>query len=308
MSNKKNIKIIGELSENKSKNVLPLIGSAKKTKKNNNIPNNNSNKNKDFQNSEQAKIEYKGKQATSQINNNQNRNANIEDENSKKVEIDRGNYKLLYSRNTNSENKLSPINKTINKNNNLEVINELGKTEIKKNKVLQKYYKIIFVFRNEDFYITVKSNSTIKNLRLAISKLINLDIKQIGMIYEDKEIDISNDDKTVNNYFNFQKLRSRPIIYIKKKFVSNNNLNEDNLSNFLFKKTYNNRVKITNFPIAGDTDIQTEENINNIINNFFKNNPSLGDVQKENNLYKIEAGNENLEDKKDYIYNWIFFT
>ena len=308
MSNKKNIKIIGELSENKSKNVLPLIGSAKKTKKINNIPNNNSNKNKDFQNSEQAKIEYKGKQATSQINNNQIKNANVEDENSKKVEIDRGNYKLLYSRNTNSEHKLSPINKTINKNNNLEVINELGKTEIKQNKVLQKYYKIIFVFRNEDFYITVKSNSTIKNLRLAISKLINLDIKQIGMIYEDKEIDISNDDKTVNNYFNFQKLRSRPIIYIKKKFVSNNNLNDDNLSNFLFKKTYNNRVKITNFPISGDTDIQTEENINNIINNFFKNNPSLGDVQKENNLYKIEAGNENLEDKKDNIIYIIGFS
>ena len=49
----------------------------------------------------------------------------------------------------------------------------------------------------------VKSNSSIKNLRLAMGKLINLDIKQIGMIYEDKEIDISNDEKTANNYFNF---------------------------------------------------------------------------------------------------------
>ena len=310
MSNKKNIKIIGELSENKSKNVLPLIRSSKKTNKNNITANNNSNKNNNnFQNSEQAKIEFKGKQATSQINNNQIKNTNIEDENSKKVEIDRSNYKLIYSRNINNGNNLSPINKTINKNNNLEVINELGKTEIRHNKIFQKNYKIIFVFRNEDFYITVKSNSTIKNLRLAISKLINLDIKQIGMMYEDKEIDISNDDKTVNNYFNFQKLRSRPIIYIKKKFVSNNNLNEDNLSYFLFKKTYNNRVKITNFPLASDTSIPTDENINNIINNFFKNNPSLGeDAQKDNNLYKIETGNENLEDRKDNITYIIGFS
>ena len=200
---------------------------------------------------------------------------------------------------------LSPINKTIN--NNLEVINEFGKTEIKKNKIFHTNYKLIFVFRNEDFYITVKSNSTIKNLRLAISKLINLDIKQIGMIYEDKEIDISNDEKTVDNYFNFQKLRSRPIIYIKKKFISNNS-SEDNLSNFLFRKNYNNRVKITNFPQASDSDIPTEENINNIINNFFKNNPSLGDAQKENNLYKIEAGNNNLEDKKDNSIYIIGFS
>ena len=308
MSNKKNspkIKIIGELSENKSKNVLPLIGSAKKANKNNNIVNYNSNKNKNFQNSEQAKIEYKGKQAISQINNNQIKNTNLEDEISKNVEINRNNYKLIYSRNINNGNLLSPINKTIN--NNLEVINEFGKTEIKKNKIFHTNYKLIFVFRNEDFYITVKSNSTIKNLRLAISKLINLDIKQIGMIYEDKEIDISNDEKTVDNYFNFQKLRSRPIIYIKKKFISNNS-SEDNLSNFLFRKNYNNRVKITNFPQASDSDIPTEENINNIINNFFKNNPSLGDAQKENNLYKIEAGNNNLEDKKDNSIYIIGFS
>ena len=308
MSNKKNLKIIGELSENKSKNALPLIGSAKKTNKNNNIANNNSNKINNFQNSEQAKIEFKGKQAESQINNNQIKNSKKEDENLKKVEIDRNNYKLIYSRNNNNVNNLSPIHKTINKNNNLEVINELGKTEIRQNKIFQKNYKIIFVFRNEDFYITVKSNSTIKNVRLAISKLINLDIKQIGMMYEDKEIDMSNDEKTVNDYFNFQKLRSRPIIYIKKKFVSNNNLNEDNFSNFLFKKTYNNRVKIANFPITSDTSIPTDENINNIINNFFKNNPSLGDAQKENNLYKIETGNENLEDKKDNITYIIGFS
>ena len=64
---------------------------------------------------------------------------------------------------------------------------------------------------------------------------MNLDIKQIEMIFEDKEIDVSKDDRSVNDFFNFKKLWSRPIIYIKKKFISNNNIN-DNSSNFFLKK------------------------------------------------------------------------
>ena len=66
-------------------------------------------------------------------------------------------------------------------------------------------HKIIFVFRNEDFYLTVKENTTIKSLRLSISKLLNIDINQISMVYEEKEIDISNDEKTVELYFNIKK-------------------------------------------------------------------------------------------------------
>ena len=37
------------------------------------------------------------------------------------------------------------------------------------------------------------------------------------MIYKGKEIDPSNDDKTVNDYFDFKKLRVIPILNIKKK-------------------------------------------------------------------------------------------
>ena len=216
------------------------------------------------------------------------------------------NNKLLKSRNNDDLNRLNNINKTLNKNTDSIIVDETGKIDKNINKIIQKIYKIIFVFRNEDFYISVKAETTIKNLRLSISKLINLDIKQIAMIYEDKEIDISNDDKTVNAYFNFKKLRSRPIIYIKKKFVSNN-LSEDGSSNYyLFKKNFNNKVKIVNFPSISDLTITIDENINNVINNFFKNNSSFGEVITENNQYKIEIGNENTEENDENKGNNIY--
>ena len=216
------------------------------------------------------------------------------------------NNKLLKSRNNDDVNRLNNINKTLNKNTDSIIVDETGKIDKNISKIIQKIYKIIFVFRNEDFYISVKAETTIKNLRLSISKLINLDIKQIAMIYEDKEIDISNDDKTVNAYFNFKKLRSRPIIYIKKKFVSNN-LSEDGSSNYyLFKKNFNNKVKIVNFPSISDLTITIDENINNVINNFFKNNSSFGEVITENNQYKIEIGNENTEENDENKGNNIY--
>ena len=308
--NKNSIKIKNneELSKNKSKNILPLIGSQNKANKTKNLANNKNKKGNNFQSTEQVKIELKGKEPKSSSNLNPIKEEKEESTNNN--EINRNNYQLIYSRNINNDNKLKINSKTENKTNNIEIVNELGKNGLKHYKLVQNVYKIIFVFRNEDFYISVKTNSTIKNLRLAISKLINIDIKQISMIYEDKEIDISNDDKTVNTFFNFKKLRSRPIIYIKKKFISNNE-STDALSSLIFKKNYNNKVKITNFPSITDIKVPIEENINNVINNFFKKNPSLylgENANNENNLYKIENGNENLEDQKNNNTYIIGFT
>ena len=307
MSKNKNFKIKndGESLENKSKTILPMIGTSNKSGNKNSTINNTYNKN-NFQNIEQVEIELRGKHPTSKSNidhikntNNKSMIESKEERNIKQKEINRSNYKLIYSRNIGKGNKLMPNNKTHNKINNVEIINELKKSEIEHNKINQNIYKLIVVFRNEDFYISVKLNSLIKDLRLAISKLINLDISQISMVYEDKQIDISNDFKTVNEYFNLRKMRSRPIIYLKKKFVSNNTT-IDGSSNFLFKKNYNNKVKITNFPSIYDVNVPLEENINKVINNFFKNNSSLGDeTQSENGQYRIEGGNENTEDKKD---------
>ena len=298
MSSNKN----SQKTKNKSKNILPLIGTPNQTNK-------KTKDNTNFKNEEQVKIELKGKNPNSKININQTKtseykaiNENIEEQKINENGKEKNNYKIINSRNINNDKNLNPVNKTYNKNKNIEIINEIGKTEIKQNKLIQSRYKIIFVFRNEDFYISVKPDMTINNLRLTISKLINLDTKQISMIYDDKEIDSLNDYKTVYNYFNFKKLRARPIIYIKKKFIFNNN-NIDSSNSFLFKKNFNNKVKITNFPSNGDNTITMEEEINNIVNNFFKNYSSYGDITSENNQYKIEGENENKKDNNTNTNN-----
>ena len=294
--NNKGQKNIGD----KSKNILPPIGTPNQVNKKKNNTNNKiyeNNKSLVQENNDNMKRHANTKTKIGQIKNAKNI---TEEKNSNK------NNKLLKSRNNDDLNRLNNINKTLNKNTDSIIVDETGKIDKNISKIIQKIYKIIFVFRNEDFYISVKAETTIKNLRLSISKLINLDIKQIAMIYEDKEIDISNDDKTVNAYFNFKKLRSRPIIYIKKKFVSNN-LSEDGSSNYyLFKKNFNNKVKIVNFPSISDLTITIDENINNVINNFFKNNSSFGEVITENNQYKIEIGNENTEENDENKGNNIY--
>ena len=299
MLNQKNNKCQKNIGD-KSKNILPPIGTPNQVNKKKNNTNNKiyeNNKSLVQENNDNMKRHANTKTKIGQIKNAKNI---TEEKNSNK------NNKLLKSRNNDDVNRLNNINKTLNKNTDSIIVDETGKIDKNISKIIQKIYKIIFVFRNEDFYISVKAETTIKNLRLSISKLINLDIKQIAMIYEDKEIDISNDDKTVNAYFNFKKLRSRPIIYIKKKFVSNN-LSEDGSSNYyLFKKNFNNKVKIVNFPSISDLTITIDENINNVINNFFKNNSSFGEVITENNQYKIEIGNENTEENDENKGNNIY--
>ena len=199
------------------------------------------------------------------------------------------NYKIIFTKHT-SDNKLLSNNKTMKKNISVKTINEVGKTQRKYNIFPLNVYKIILVFRNEDFYISVKPDTKIKNLRLTISKLVDLDIKQMAMMYEDKEIDPSNDDKTVNDFFDFKKLRIRPILFIKKKFMSS--ITDEYAPNY-FKSNFNNKVKITNFP-----SFESNENINKIMNNFFKINISFNDTPREYNQYKIEKekNNLNLED------------
>ncbi len=300
MLNQKNNKAQKNVGD-KSKRILPPIGTPNQVNKKKNNTNNKiyeNNKYLEQENNDNIKRHANTKTKIDQIK----KAKNIPDENNSNK-----NNNLSKSRNNDNPNRLNNINKTLNKNIDSIIVDETGKSDKSINKIIQKIYKIIFVFRNEDFYITAKPDTSIKNLRLSISKLINLDIKQIAMIYEDKEIDISNDDKTVNTYFNFKKLRSRPIIYIKKKFISNN-LSEDGSSNYyLFKKNFNNKVKIVNFPSITDLTITIDDHINNVINNFFKNNSSFGEVISENNQYKIELGNDKIDGKNDFTSYIIGF-
>ena len=279
-------------------NVLPLIVSSNQINKSSSLSGNKTQELNNYKNISQDKIELKGKENTSRLKGNKIKNEYKDKNNSNIIEKSRNNYKLVYSKSSKGNKQINFLNQGDNKNNNTTVINEIEQNE-KHYKLIPSIYKIIFVFRNEDFYITVKANNTIKNLRLSISKLLNIDINQIVMIYEDKEIDVTNDYKTVDIYFNIKKMKSRPIIYIKKKHLSNS-MSMDNLSNnFLFKKIYNNKVKIMNFPLENDNNMNIEENLNDIIHNFFKNNSSTSEGFNENNLFKIENQNESLEEQKN---------
>ena len=288
-----------------SKNILPIIGSPKQTINKKNLTNNKILKENKFNTIDKKIIENNVKNSTSNklINSKNNSiiEGKIEDYKKGLFSNKQNNNKIIYSRNINGyKSKSNPNYNTLNKEIKPEIINEISNDRKKFIKLTQNVYKIILVFRNEDFYLSVKPDTIIKNLRLTISKLLNLDFKQVSMIFEDKEIDVSNDEKSINEYFNFKKLRSRPIIYIKKKFVSNNNnYINDNSSNFFLKKIYNNKVKITNFPSISDINVSIKDNINNVISNFFKSNSSFNDNINENNQYRIENENYNLDENNN---------
>ena len=143
----------------------------------------------------------------------------------------------------------------------LKVINELPNDYevIKPKKCI--LYKIIFVFRDEDFFLRLKPYTLIKNIKETISSLINIDVNQLSLIYENQEINANCDNCSIMEFFNFSKLKSCPIIYIKKKFFYNKEKNE------VFEN-YENKVKIINYPT---------ENIKDEINIFFEKNLSSPD-------------------------------
>jgi hypothetical protein len=168
-----------------------------------------------------------------------------------------------------------------------ETINDSKRIEVIKKKV----YKIIFVYRNEDFYITVQLKTLIKNMRKAICQLIGINSSKISLVYQDIEIDESYDEKTVDEYFDLKNIKYRPIVYIKRRFKVEG---ESSMFNMI-PKNYNYKVKIQNFPINIDTNIQINENIDNIVNSFFKS------------YYSIKNNNNNLENIHHYkIENIIY--
>ena len=169
-------------------------------------------------------------------------------------------------------------------NNEVKIIDEVFLNSKRIDIIKKKVYKIIFVFRNEDFYITVKMNTLIKNMRNAICQLIGINNENISLIYQDSEISDSYNEKTVGEYFNLKNIKFRPIVYIKTKFIT-----EGESSSFnLIPKNYNYKVKVQNFPVNRGTNFQSNENIDNIVNNFFKN------------YYSVNNNNNNLENIYHY--------
>ena len=136
--------------------------------------------------------------------------------------------KNIVNKPKNNQNDIISANKILKSSDNINIQNHIEKTEVKIidevkqnlkriDAIKKKVYKIIFVFRNEDFYVTVKLNTLIKNMRNAICQLIGMNVKKISLMYQDVEIDESYDEKTVEEYFNLKFIKYRPIVYIKKK-------------------------------------------------------------------------------------------
>ena len=185
-----------------------------------------------------------------------------------------------------NNNNLNIINETTTSNvNTTQIINELNKSNIRRSKPSK--YVIIFVFRNQDFCLSFQSDSKIKDIRNILSKITNIDEEQILMIYEDKKIDSTHDNKLITKFFDLQKLRERPIIFIKKKPIYDNSY-----VNSIQSLDY--QVQIKNFP-SNDGGVPIDEKIKNIINDFFKSNPLLVHM-KENFQFNIENINTDLEE------------
>ena len=203
--------------------------------------------------------------------------------------------KNIVNKPKNNQNDIISANKILKSSDNINIQNHIEKTEVKIidevkqnlkriDAIKKKVYKIIFVFRNEDFYVTVKLNTLIKNMRNAICQLIGMNVKKISLMYQDVEIDESYDEKTVEEYFNLKFIKYRPIVYIKKKFILEAETSPFNI----IPKNYNYKVKVQNFPISREKNFESSDSIDNVVNNFFKN------------YYSVNNNNNNLENIYHY--------
>ncbi len=203
--------------------------------------------------------------------------------------------KNIVNKPKNNQNDIISANKFLKRSDNLNIQNHIEKTEVKIidevkqnskriDAIKKKVYKIIFVFRNEDFYVTVKLNTLIKNMRNAICQLIGMNVKKISLMYQDVEIDESYDEKTVEEYFNLKFIKYRPIVYIKKKFILEAETSPFNI----IPKNYNYKVKVQNFPISREKNFESSDSIDNVVNNFFKS------------YYSVNNNNNNLENIYHY--------
>jgi len=196
-----------------------------------------------------------------------------------------------------TENNTYEINKGLKENNSIQIIDEREKNAIVPVK-RRLSYKIIFIYQNKDYYIDIKSTYKISELKEIIAKEINLDKDKIILIYKDKEIDDFNKNVPINKFIIFKKLKSRPIIYVKKKYLNkNNNLNNNNdLSKFNSLSNLENKIKIINYPTMSNSNLTSDEDLFNIVSDFCKNNSI-------SSAFQIEK----YTDKQESVYHIISF-
>ena len=134
-----------------------------------------------------------------------------------------------------------------------------------------------------------------------LSNKINISTDKLILKYKDYEIIEKYNDMSVKEFFNFPKNKSRPIIYVKIKQNLNNsyNLSSDlEKNNFLYKRNYDNKVRIINYPSILDINVGVDDDIYNVINTFLKETNIISDficdkeVNNKNNNDKISNENQ----------------
>ena len=139
------------------------------------------------------------------------------------------------------------------------------------------------------------------NLIKKLSNKIKISTDKLILKYKDYEIIEKYNDMSVKEFFNFPKNKSRPIIYVKIKQNLNNsyNLSSDlEKNNFLYKRNYDNKVRIINYPSILDINVGVDDDIYNVINTFLKETNIISDficdkeINNKNNNDKISNENQ----------------
>jgi len=201
-------------------------------------------------------------------------------------------YQTINSSQRSNYNKVNNINvQNLLTSTSVKVIDEVSKSSNRIDIIKKKIYKIIFVFRNEDFSLKVKLKTLIKDLKKEVCQLIGLNEEKLSLMYQDVEIDETYNDKTVDEYFDLKNIKFRPIVYIKRKFLIENG---ESLHFNLIPKNYDYKIKIQNIPSG--------ESIDKIVNNFFKTYYSLKNNNNNlENMYNYKIENILLDDSEEKI-------
>ena len=244
------------------------------------------------------------------VNNNQRQGVHLLGNNIKEENFSNNNNNLIKNNKKNKTKKGVEQSKNNNENEHKQkeekkkifiktkIVDEVPKDQILENKIKNVYHKIVYVFHNKDYFLTVKPELKIINMINKIKKQLNIENETISLKYKDNEITEKYNEFTVKQFFNFPQNKSRPILYVKIKRIINNYSN-DNLSSeiekysIFYKRNYDNKIKISNFPLITDLNLGTNDELYNIINTFLKENNIVSDFTCERQEEKPKNNNNN---------------
>ena len=187
------------------------------------------------------------------------------------------------------------------------IVNELPKNDVIENKVQNVLYKIDLVYHDQDNILTVKPELKMINVFKKISKKLNVPLNELSLHYKEYEITEKYNDLTVKEFFNFPTNKARPIIYIKDKPIIKDNTNNNAISDFsvFYKRSYDNKIKITNYPSVTDINFTPNDDIYNVIKKFLKDTCITTDFtcerKEENKNKKEKSSDENMDSKTNDI-------